>query len=95
MHLLSRLFCRTYQAVFRLMLPILPYREPECFKSVQDLGVLMLPRKPAAAAEKFIAAIRNMNQRMGIPDSLKGIRREDIPMMAAHAAKEANPLSPY
>ncbi|MBR5230980.1 MAG: iron-containing alcohol dehydrogenase [Clostridia bacterium] len=49
---------------------------------------------PAAAARAFITAIRDMNRRMGIPVSLQGIRKEDIPMMAAHAAKEANPLYP-
>ena len=45
-------------------------------------------------AEKFIAAIRRLNRNMGIPEKLTGIRKEDIPTMAAHAAKEANPLYP-
>ncbi len=45
-------------------------------------------------AEKFIAAIRAMNKRMGIPETLPGIRKEDIPVMAAHAESEANPLYP-
>ena len=31
---------------------------------------------------------------MGIPDTLTGIRKEDIAQMAKHAAKEANPLYP-
>ena len=31
---------------------------------------------------------------MGIPEKLPGIRREDIPALAAHAEKEANPLYP-
>lgn len=45
-------------------------------------------------AEKFIAAIRQMNRQMGIPVTLKGIREEDIPAMAYHADREANPLYP-
>lgn len=45
-------------------------------------------------AEKFIAAIREKNRRMQIPETLPGIRREDIPRMAAHAEAEANPLYP-
>lgn len=45
-------------------------------------------------AEKFIQAIRDLNRRLGIPTSIPGIRREDIPQMARHAAKEANPLYP-
>ncbi len=47
-----------------------------------------------AGAEKFIAAIKALNKKIGIPDKLAGIRREDIPAMAEHAAKEANPLYP-
>ncbi|MBO5352897.1 MAG: iron-containing alcohol dehydrogenase [Lachnospiraceae bacterium] len=45
-------------------------------------------------ADKFITAIRDLNKRMGIPETLPGIRKEDIPLMAKHADKEANPLYP-
>lgn len=45
-------------------------------------------------AKKFIAAVKNLNIRLGIPQRLSGIRREDIPGMAKHAEKEANPLYP-
>ena len=45
-------------------------------------------------AEKFIAAIRELNAKMNIPDKITGIRKEDIPEMAKHAEKEANPLYP-
>ncbi len=46
------------------------------------------------AAKIFIEAIRGLNARMNIPARLSGIRQEDIPVMAAHAHKEANPLYP-
>lgn len=49
---------------------------------------------PAEGAEKFIRAIREMNARMGIPEKLSGIRKADIPAMAKHAHREANPLYP-
>lgn len=45
-------------------------------------------------AEKFIEAIRVLNRNMKIPETLSGIKEEDIPGMAKHAAKEANPLYP-
>lgn len=45
-------------------------------------------------AQKFIAAIRELNKKMNIPECLPGIQKEDIPKMAKHAAKEANPLYP-
>lgn len=57
-------------------------------------GVAHESDTPAEAAQKFIFAIRQMNKRMGIPEALPGIKKEDIPLMAAHAAKEANPLYP-
>ena len=42
----------------------------------------------------FIAAIRAMNERMGIPEHLDVIREEDIPQMVAWALREANPTYP-
>lgn len=45
-------------------------------------------------AEKMIEAIRALNARLQIPKTLSGIRREDIPALARHAEKEANPLYP-
>ena len=45
-------------------------------------------------AKAFIAEIRAMNTRMGIPDRFNCIREEDIPLMATWAAQEANPVYP-
>ncbi len=45
-------------------------------------------------AEKFIAAIRSLNDTMNIPRKLSGIKKEDIPEMAKYAQREANPLYP-
>ena len=45
-------------------------------------------------AKAFIAEIRAMNVRMGIPDHFNCIRKEDIPLMATWAAQEANPVYP-
>lgn len=46
------------------------------------------------AAKKFIDWIYSMNQSMDIPKRLSGIQEKDIPMMAAYADKEGNPLYP-
>lgn len=45
-------------------------------------------------AEKFIRAIKALNAKMRIPDRITDIQKEDIPDMARHAEKEANPLYP-
>lgn len=46
------------------------------------------------AAETFIACIEGMNAAMDIPETLPGIRSEDIPQLARYADHEANPLYP-
>lgn len=37
MNILKKLYCRVYQGVFRMMLPILPYRQPKILKSNDDV----------------------------------------------------------
>ena len=46
------------------------------------------------AAKKFIKHIKEMNENLGIPKTLKGIKPEDIPELARRADKEGNPLYP-
>lgn len=60
----------------------------------QSAGVSVETASEEAGAAAFISAIRRLNRHLGIPERLPGIRREDIPVMAAHAAREANPLYP-
>ncbi|MDE7251071.1 MAG: iron-containing alcohol dehydrogenase [Lachnospiraceae bacterium] len=47
-----------------------------------------------ALAKRFIAAIEEKNNRYDIPCHIDAIRQEDIPLLASHADKEANPLYP-
>ena len=68
------------------------------YKKLRRLGIAVSvcteQDTPEIGAKKFIAAIRTLNASMNIPDKIAGIRREDIPEMAKHAEKEANPLYP-
>lgn len=66
-------------------------------------GVVQGVREPGAdqgissdreKAAGFIAAIRRMNDSMGIPRTISSLRGEDIPLLTGRAAKEANPLYP-
>lgn len=57
-------------------------------------GVASREDTPEEGATRFIRAIRELERKIGIPETLDGIRAEDIPQMAAYAAKEANPLYP-
>ena len=47
-----------------------------------------------AGAQKFVCAIRELNYRMNIPQKIQGIDAADIPMLALHSEREANPLYP-
>ena len=57
-------------------------------------GVATEEDAPLTGAIKFINAVKALNASMNIPEKLPGIQKEDIPSLAKHAAKEANPLYP-
>lgn len=64
------------------------------YKLALNAGVCSENDSYAAGAAKFIDAIKELNKEMGIAEKIKGIRKEDISVMAKHAQKEANPLYP-
>lgn len=68
------------------------------YKKLHILGICAGVSKESDShkhgAEKFIAEIKAMNKRMGIPETISGIEKSDIPQMARYADKEANPLYP-
>ena len=45
-------------------------------------------------AKNFIAAIREMNEKMGIPSKIEKLKREDYEEIIKRVLKEANPLYP-
>lgn len=57
-------------------------------------GVATEEDAPMTGAIKFINAVKALNAGMNIPEKLSGIQKGDIPSLAKHAAKEANPLYP-
>ncbi len=67
-------------------------------KKLHDLAMaagLATPwTEPSVASAKFIAAIKEMQQKFSIGNKIKGIKEEDIPRLAQIADKEANPLYP-
>lgn len=57
-------------------------------------GVAIESDSHEEGATKFINAIKALNAKLCIPNTLRGIEKRDISKMARHAAKEANPLYP-
>ena len=81
-----------------LMPYVLEAYEERVHKKLHQLGiaagVAAKENSPAEGAAKFIHAVKQLNASMNIPAKLTGIRREDIPVLAKHAEREANPLYP-
>lgn len=82
-----------------VLLPIvLEHYGPTVYKKLHELGVAAgvttTDVSHETGAKDFIRAIRALNRRMNIPETLSGIRKEDIPLMVKHADREANPLYP-
>lgn len=81
---------------------ILPYfleeYGPACYGKLAKLArcIGMVPKHTSdrRAAAAFIQWIKDMNQYMEIPETIKEIRKKDIPALAKHAAEEGNPLYP-
>lgn len=57
-------------------------------------GVAMATDSDEDGTKKFIEAIKELNRRMNIPETLPDIKKEDISHMAKNASREGNPLYP-
>ena len=70
----------------------------DCYKKLATLAINTGVAKRVMYYEKatlfFIDWIQKMNDSMGIPRYFPEICKKDIPIMAKHADKEANPLYP-
>lgn len=68
--------------------------EKRLYRLGQAAGVVTKEDSIPEGAKKYIAAIEELNRKMGIPTTFPQIQEKDIPTMSKHAAKEANPLYP-
>ena len=65
-----RLWCRTYQAVFRAALPFLPYREPALLDSVQDIAPVLAEKGVESVLLVTGPSIGRLGLTQGLQDSL-------------------------
>ena len=42
MNILGKIYCRTFQQVFRWIMPMFPYRQPETLESVMEIKNIMI-----------------------------------------------------
>jgi len=98
-HSISGLYGTPHGLVNAIIMPfVLERYGSTVHKSLKDLAIAAslasISTPNEVAANRFISAIKEMNSKMGIPKKLSGIHVNDIPKMARHALREANPLYP-
>lgn len=98
-HSLSGKYNMPHGRTNAILLPIvLEMYGPIINKKLAELAVCAGLGKAAegreALAGKFIKAVYELNEKLGIPKRIEGIEEEDIDMLASYADKEANPLYP-
>ena len=57
-------------------------------------GISQKGESHKTGGQKFIAAVKELQKELDIPDKIKGIQKKDIPKLARYADKESNPLYP-
>lgn len=77
-----------------ILLPyVLAFSKPSVVERLAKLaeasGIAAPGESAPELADKFIAHVRALNQRLGIPSRLDALRREDIAVIAANARSEA------
>lgn len=76
MHTIRKLYCRTFQTVFKIALPFLPYRKPEIIGSVKGIPDIIKQKKCDNALIITDSGIRGL----GLTKRLeKALQENDIP----------------
>ncbi|HAE21789.1 MAG TPA: alcohol dehydrogenase, partial [Spirochaetaceae bacterium] len=77
---------------------VLDFFVPAANEALARLAAIAGVTKPGMQsqekAQAFIAEIRAMNARMGIPTTIAGLKEEDFPLIIQRAFREAHPLYP-
>ena len=93
MNPIKAFYCRTLQAALRAALPVLPYREPEIFRSCSELNTVFTKKN----IQRVLIVTDEGIVRSGIAGQLEAALDQcgvAYSVMAAHAEQEANPLYP-
>ena len=67
MNIFAKMYCRTYQTIFKWMIPLMPYREPEILNSVLDVKNIL----QANNLHKALLVTDQGIKKLGLTDSLE------------------------
>jgi len=87
MHLARRAWCRTYQTVFRIALPILPYTEPRILEHAEDVPAGLQKR----SIQKVLIVTDPGIARLGLTASLERALTAQGIGVTVYAETRANP----
>ena len=87
MHLARRAWCRTYQTVFRIALPILPYTEPRILEHAEDVPTVLQKR----SIQKVLIVTDPGIARLGLTASLERAVTAQGIGVTVYAETRANP----
>lgn len=87
MHLARRAWCRTYQTVFRIALPILPYTEPRILEHAEDVPAVLQKR----SIQKALIVTDPGIARLGLTASLERALTAQGIGATVYAETRANP----
>ncbi len=89
MNIFKKFYCRTYQGVFRILLPVLPYREPKLIKDYNDL-IKILKEK----GNKSVLLVTDKGVRgLGLTKSLETIITKSDFKLTVYDKTVANPTT--
>ncbi|MBQ8444090.1 MAG: iron-containing alcohol dehydrogenase [Clostridia bacterium] len=71
MNIFKRAYCRTYQTIFKIMIPLLPYREPKILKSNQDVALTLRDKNISRVLLVTDGGIRKLNLTSPLEETLK------------------------
>ena len=60
MNIFKKIYCRSYQGVMKIVLHMMPYREPKILESVKDIAEVMLSSTLEKAMIVTDASIRDL-----------------------------------
>lgn len=73
MNPIKKVAYRTYQTVFKLAIPVLPYRSPQVLKSVREVPALLRQQ----GAERVLLVTDSFLHKSGMLEPLKSVLAEN------------------
>lgn len=70
MNIFKKMYCRVYQGIFRLVLPILPYREPKILESLDDIAIVLKEKNIDTVMLVTDSGVRGLGLTLGLEESL-------------------------